>query len=430
MRRTLAFFALGVAAAAGPPAHAAPWSSPAPVPGSSGVGYPYDVALEPDGTAAVAFVRDGIRVAIRSPRGTWSRSRKVSTGRTAVTTPDIAVDAVGEVLVAWTQSDVTGRAPPVGRNVVRVAIRSANGRWGAPQTVGATEHFIEGEPRLATDARGDAVLGWLGASGTGAAAHDLLRAAFRPAGRAFGEAHSLGEAGLDLRLALDGRGVAYAAWTHLSAPSYLESSIRLATRRRRSSWSPATTVTAGKAGGPQLALAPDRHLLIAWRDAQQGLGATRTGLVTVTERTADGLLAPPRLLADTRTPGPQLAVGPTGERLIVWNNTSAVDIDPGPTALYWTVGSQDGTFGPVQSRPGVGPGPLAMLGDGTAVAVWGATTLRAVIRPPGGTFGDAELVARRGQVPVLATGAHTAVAVWLTDGRLTAAARSARFASP
>jgi hypothetical protein len=424
MKRRVASVALGIAAAAGPPADAAVrWSPPAPVPGASGVGYPYDVAVEPDGSAAVAFVRDGIRVAIRSPGGRWSRSRKVSRGRTAVTAPDIAVDKAGEVLVAWTQSAATGRAPPVGRNAVRVAIRTTSGRWRAPRTVGATEHFIEGELRLATDARGDAVLGWRGVNRTASAPHDLLQVAFRPARHGFGEARSLGEAGLDLQLALDDRGVAYAAWTHLLPPSYLKSSIRLAIRMPKRTWSPATTVAADEAGGPQLALTPDRHLLVAWRDAQQGIGATRTGLVTVTERTAGGLLAPPRLLADTRTPGPQLAVGPTGERLIVWSNTSALDIEPGPTALSWAVGSPDGAFGPVEGRLGVGPGPLTMLGDGTAIAVWGATTVRAVVRPPGGTFGDAELIARRGQFPVLAAGARTAVAVWLADGRLMAAER-------
>ncbi|TML09445.1 MAG: hypothetical protein E6G41_00085 [Actinobacteria bacterium] len=312
MKGALAVVALGVAAAAAGPAQARQWSSPAAVPGSFGTGYPYDVAVAADGTAAVAFVRDGVRVANRLPDGRWGRAVKVSTGSHAVASPDVAVDGAGEVLVAWTQSRVTGGAP-VGRNSVRVAIRAANTRWGAPRTVGASEHFIDAELRLATNRRGDAVLAWRGVSARG---HDLLQAAFRPARRRFGDPHPLGEAGFDLQVAIAGRGVAYAAWTHLSPPSFLKSSVRLAARGRRT-WSRPATVAAGDAGGPQLALAPQRHVLIAWREAEQGIGATRTGLAAVTERSADGRLAPPRVLADNETGcgrAPWRAAGGVGGR--------------------------------------------------------------------------------------------------------------------
>jgi hypothetical protein len=302
---------------------------------------------------------------------------------------------------------------------VRVAIRAANGRWGAPHTVGATEHFIDATPRLKTNRRGDAVLGWRGVSAGG---HDLLQAAFRAARRSFGRARSLGEAGFDLQVTIAARGVAYAAWTHLSPPSYLKSSVRLATRGRRT-WSRPATVAAGNAGGPQLALAPHRHVLIAWREAEQGVGATRTGLAAVTERSPDGLIAPPRLLADNRTPGPLVAVGPLGERLVVWADAAALGEEPAPLALSWAVGAEDGTFGFVQRRLGVGSGPLVMLRDGTAIVVWGAGTIQAVVRPPGGSFGRPQLLAPHGSFPVIAGGTRSAVAVWLSDGRLVAARR-------
>ena len=84
MKGALAVVALGVAAAAAGPAQARQWSSPAAVPGSFGTGYPYDVAVAADGTAAVAFVRDGVRVANRLPDGRWGRAVKVSTGSHAV----------------------------------------------------------------------------------------------------------------------------------------------------------------------------------------------------------------------------------------------------------------------------------------------------------------------------------------------------------
>jgi hypothetical protein len=421
MTRSAAILALALTAAVAVPAHAARrWTPPAPVPGSSGTGYPYDVAVAPDGTAAVAFVRDGIRVAIRLPDGRWSRATKVSTGSKAVTGPDVAIDRAGEVLVAWTESRVTGSAP-IGRNSVRVAIRAANGRWRAPKTVGSTEHFIDAELRLKTNGRSDAVLGWRGVSARG---HDLLQTVFRPARGAFGRPHSVGEAGFDLQLALTRRGVAYAVWTHLSPPSYVKSSVRFAVHRR--TWSRPATVAAGDVGGPQLAPAPARHVLIAWREAEQGLGATRTGLAAVTERSADGSFAPPRVLADNRTPGPLVAVGPTGERLVVWADAATLGEEPAPAALSWTVDPGNGTFGSVQRRLGVGQGSLAMLRDGTAIVVWGVDTIQAVVRPPGGGFGAPQVLARHGQFPVIAPGTRSAVAVWLSGGRLIASRRQAR----
>jgi hypothetical protein len=421
MKRALPLLALGLAAAAAAPAPARQWSVAAPVPGSFGAGYPYDVAVASDGAAAVAFVRDGIRVAIRLPDGTWSRATKVSTGSNAVAGPDVAVDGAGEILVAWTQSRVTGSAP-IGRNSVRVVIRAANGRWEAPHTVGATEHFIDAGLRLRANRRGDAVLGWRGVSSRG---HDLLQAAFRPARHGFGGAHSLGEAGFDLQLAVAGRGVAYAAWTHLSPPSYLRSSVRLATRGRRR-WSRPATIAADDAGGPQLALAPHRQVLIAWRAAEQGIGATRTGLAAVTERSPDGMVAPPRLLASNRTPGPLVAVGPSGERLVVWADATALGDEPAPAALSWVAGPGIDSFGFAQRQLGVGPGPMAMLRDGTAIVVWGAGTIQAVVRPPGGSFGKPQLLAPRGQFPVIAAGTRSAFAVWLSGGRLMAARRQPR----
>ena len=426
MKRALAVLAFCAAAVAASPAQARrPWTQPTTVPGSDGAGYPYKVVLMRDGTAAVVFVRDGVRVALRSPLGAWGEARRVSTGHTAVATPDIATGASGELLVTWTQSRTTD-VVPVGRNSVKLAIRSASGRWSAPHTVGATEHFVTGEPRLAANARGDAVLGWLGVSSRSSDARDVLRVAYRPAFGHFGAAHAFGQAGFDLRLVIGSRGGVFAAWSHLAPPSYLRSSVRLAKRTRRGPWSHAQTIAGRDAGGPQLALLPGGRLLIAWRGSERGIGALRTGIVTVAERAPGGLLSPREALSPAPSPGPQLAAGPSGEVLVVWNDTAAIEADPGVPSLFWTVGTAEpeGTsFAPVEARPGVGQGPLAMFGDGTAVMVWGSTTVHAVVRHPGETFGEDEIIARSGGFPVLAARRHRAVAVWLDGGRLVLARR-------
>jgi hypothetical protein len=131
---------------------------------------------------------------------------------------------------------------------------------------------------------------------------------------------------------------------------------------------------------------------------------------------------PRQSLSPIRSPGPQLAVGPSGEALVVWSNAAATDDDAGVPSLFWTAGSA-GSFAAVETRPGVGQGTLAMYGDGTALMVWGSTTVHAIVRPPGGTFGNDEIIGPSGGFPVLAARGHRAVAVWLDDGRLVLARR-------
>jgi hypothetical protein len=421
MMRTLATLAaLAIFGAA--PAVAAPWTSPAPVPGSNGVGFPYDAAAWRDGTTAVAFIRDGIRVALRAPGGRWTPAERVSSGDTGVAAPDVAVDAAGEVIVAWTQNTVHAAAPSQGRVYVRVAIRSTVGRWSAPQTVGRTRHLVDGQPRLAANASGDAVLAWRGVRPTGT--RDLLQAVYRRPAGVFGAAQSLSEPGTDLQVALDDHGTAFAVWSHPRPPSGVASSIRLATRGRTGAWARPQTIYAGNAGDPQLAVPGDGPLLLAWRGAQVGVGATRTGFAMLAERT-DATTSEPRLLSHTRTLGPQLAANAAGEAVVAWTAPSeALDPTAGAPVLYSSTRPRGGAFGPVQIATGLRAGPLAMLSDGTAITVWSGTGLRAAARTPGGAFTTAEMIASRGDFPVLAAGDDLAVAVWLDRGRLTAAARA------
>ena len=79
----------------------------------------------------------------------------------------------------------------------RAAIRGADadGRWGAPRTLGRTGHFIDGQPRLATNARGDAVVLWRGLRGSGSRARTCCRPPTGPpAARSDARGHSASRA--------------------------------------------------------------------------------------------------------------------------------------------------------------------------------------------------------------------------------------------
>jgi hypothetical protein len=350
---------LAAAVAAAPARAADPWSAPAPVPGSSGAGFPYDVAAAADGAAAVAYIQDGIRVTVRRPGGDWTAPRKVSTGHTGVASPDVEIDRRGEILVAWTQNTVLGPAPPRGPNYVRVASRRTDGDWSAPRTVGRTRHFVDGNPRLAVDEDGDAVVGWHGVRRRGSSVRDELQVAYRPAGGAFGSARSLEVGAIDHAVAIGARGVAYATWAVTVPPAHVRSAIRLAHRTASGAWTRPVTVFADRAGGPQLGLPGDGSLLLAWRGGQQGIGATRTGVAMAAEGVA-GAIGPAKVLSPARTLGPKLAVTRSGEAIVAWTAVGGA-LDPaagapGPLLGRATrrrgVRSRRGRSGPAVRRGG------------------------------------------------------------------------------
>ena len=82
-------------------AAAAGWSEPMAMPGSTGAGFPYAVAIGRDGLAVVAFQRHSMRVTVRE-HGRWTAvARPVSSGRGGTGAPAVAVTSTGEIVVAW-----------------------------------------------------------------------------------------------------------------------------------------------------------------------------------------------------------------------------------------------------------------------------------------------------------------------------------------
>jgi hypothetical protein len=86
--------------------------------------------------------------------------------------------------------------------------------------------------------------------------------------------------------------------------------------------------------------------------------------------------------------------------------------------LYWTARPAGGEFSAVNAAAGVRAEALAVLADGTAVAVDARDGISSAVRPPGGVFGAPLRVASAGDFPALATDGRSATAVWLARGRL------------
>ena len=394
------------------PAAAAPgWSRARDIPGSAGAGFPFDVDAGPRGTAAVVFVREGVQVARRDARGRWHAPERVSPAGASVTAPDVELAGRGEIVVAWTQA-LTGRAlPPSGPNEIRVAVRRRNGAW-RDRAVGRTRHFVDAGLQLAVNARGDAAVIWRGGS------RDLLLAAARPAGGTFRRGSPLGERGSDQRVAIDAQGRTFATWTRTIPPQYLTSEIRFASRAPGGAWPRPATVAAGRVGGPELALVPGEPVVLAWREDELGLGATRSGLPVVAVRPEAGGWSPPRRLSEVRTQELHLGVSASAEVLVAWSATPPAYPQTGERALYSAARPRGEDFGPVARTSGLLGGPLAVLADGSAVTVAAAGGIDAAVRPPGGVFAPVGRLTNGGEFPSLSGWGATAVAVWAARGRL------------
>ena len=405
----------GVAAADAP---AAAWSSASDVSGTAGAGFPFDVDVGPRGTAAVAFVRRGVQVVRRDALGRWHAPERVSPARASVTAPDIELTGRGEIVLAWTQAVARRALPPVGPNEIRVAVRRRNGGWRG-RAVGRTRHFIDAGLRLAVNLRGDAVVVWSGSRRGGS--RDVLLAAGRRAGHAFGRAKSIGEPGSDQRVAVDPHGRALMAWTRTIPPEHLASQIRFATREPGGAWARPATVASGRVGGPELAIVPGGSLVLAWREDELGLGATRTGLPAVAVRSESGDWSTPSQLSEVRTTGLHLGVSARAEVLATWSPAPPAFPQPAERALYAASRPQGQDFGPVMRTGGVLDGPLAVLADGSAVTVAAGAGIEAAVRPPNGAFAPAGRLTRGGDFPSLSAWGDVALAVWAVRGRLRAA---------
>jgi hypothetical protein len=391
----------------------AAWSRASVVPGTAAAGFPFDVAVGRDGVTAVAYIRGGLRVAVRDASGRWRRARRVSVGRAPITAPDVEVSAGGEVIVAWTQS--ARRAAPVrGPNHIELALRTRGGRWGSPRAVGVSQHFIAADPRLAVNDRGDAVVMWRGQAGR----RDVLRAALRRAGGKFHRGASLGEGGIDQRVLMDPAGRARAMWTRTIPPQHLHSEIRYATTTGRGGWTAARTVHSGSDGGAAFGLAPDGSVVAAWRSGEEGIGATRVGQVTVAVSDAGGAFGPARSPSDVRADEVHVGVSTAGEAVVAWS--PALDDISGASdrVLYWATRPLGGDFSAVNVTPGTRAGAFGLLDDGTALTVDDGHGIESSVRPPAGAFGPPEQIASAGDFPLLATAGRTAVTVWLSRGRL------------
>src|SRR5439155_18272785 len=107
------------------------------------------LAVTPNGHALAAWIEDGV-VRVSDGDGatrTWTPALTISQ-RGASGDPAVALDPAGDAVVAWTQGTEAA-----------AAFRPANGGWGEPVDLGSAAQSAD--PHVAIDDAGNAVAVWL-----------------------------------------------------------------------------------------------------------------------------------------------------------------------------------------------------------------------------------------------------------------------------
>src|SRR5206468_7141606 len=166
-------------------------------------------------------------------------------------------------------------------------------------------------------------------------------------------------------------------------------------------WSSARRISRQPASEPQIAVASDGQVVVAWREAgfdSEGDGIQRGGAGAAIGTTA-GTFAAPQHVADANTAGAQLATSPAGETVLAWS-----DSDESGGNLRYAVRPNGGEFGAPQDVLGGHAGVLSTLPDGSVLAFWGRDRIHAVTRHVHGDFGAAETISPTGLFPAAADG--------------------------
>jgi len=141
-----------------------PWGPPQPLAGDASVDAPA-VTLDAAGNATVVWIAsaDGVTFAARAMRrdaasGTWSAPHDFTRAPGALADPrtQVRADASGNAIAAWLEHDAS-----TGVAFVRAAVWSA-GAWSAPTTLSdpADAWVADGPPQIAPDASGGALVAW------------------------------------------------------------------------------------------------------------------------------------------------------------------------------------------------------------------------------------------------------------------------------
>ena len=390
------------------------------------------LAVDPSGDAVAVWERvdpDGNRIVQAAARDGWTFRRRVDLslpGRNA-DAPAVAIDREGGAVVVWQ------RFSEFGHWVVQGATRGADGTFASLGDLSDSSSDDEA-PQVAVDPAGDAVAVWEQDD------HQRnivsIQAAARSAGGALvslGELSLPGQSGEQddesPQVALDRAGDALAVWEHFDGANFVvQSAVRpagAATFGAPVDASLPQSTAHEDAVGPQVAVDPAGNEIVVWALGGGSDGNHWAVQAAVRPPAATRFDAPQELSVADQNQDPQVAVDQADDAIAVWQRfdgarafVDAASLPVGASA--WSAVELAGTANP--SSPQVALDPA-----GDTVAAWNDTnsvnqTVGTAYRPAGKSFSTPGSLSRPG---ANATDPHVALdqagqtyAVWVgSDGK-------------
>jgi len=291
-----------------------------------------EVTVDARGDAIATWEgRSGVEAAIKPVGGGWLAPQIVGSPRgEEPQEPQLASDASGEAIVV-APLQVRGR----GSAGIQAALRPSGGTFSPPQRISLhPEDALD--PRIAMNARGDAVVVWDAQVRSGC----LLRAAFRPAGGAWGAPRAVPD-GREYcrgrhRVAIDERGDAMLAWVAMRGSTML---VETASRGVSGRWSAQRVIGSASAaaeppGVPQLGMDLRGDAIVLWTDPALVLGGRRTMWARI--RPAGRRWGALERIADVAyESSPSFAMDVRGDAAVVWEDKHGIEAALHPASGGW-----------------------------------------------------------------------------------------------
>jgi PKD domain len=358
------------------------------------------VAVDADGNALAMWRRipDGrhsrVQAAYRPAGGDWGPTQDVTSASDFAAQPHVVVDAAGRFTAAW----LLGTAAPV----VQVAqMPPGGGPFGPPQTISSPG---AAQVDLATNARGDAVAGWI-VPATPSTSYAV--AATAPAGAPFGGEQTLSPvtdnaSGAHVAIASDGRAVV--VWTQFKGVAPTGATNAASDAGPGSSFGPRQTLSAAATDNAQAEVAVDGagSAVAVWIVSPPGASLATQLASAVRPAGRDGWTGRQLVATGSDIAHPRVAAATDGEAIVTWEDHP----DGEPGALRGAVrAAGESTFGPGQvlsDTANPGEARVAVDGQGNGFATWftdkavqvagydaAGPVLSGVVVPPTGAVGEA-----------------------------------------
>lgn len=326
------------------------------------------VAVDARGHAFAVWVRadggtDSIWFNRYVPGSGWDAAEKVRTRLAGkASSPQVAIDEQGDALVVWAQFDGTRRTVWASRLVAGLA-------WGTPSRLTADPFTDADCPRIATDARGGAMVVWRQFDDS--VSRNIWASRYVP-GSGWSHAELVGQQGagnaFDPQIAVEPSGHAFVLW---AVPGSRRSSVWANRFVMGRGWQGAVSINPGHLGDvldPRLVCGANGLAMAVWC---QRVG-THYGVWASRHVPGHGWDGPERVGVDlsTSASSPQIAINARGDAMAVWDQSDglggSVWVNRYVPARGWGMAS------PVAiDQLGDATSPQVVLDDaGNAMAMW------------------------------------------------------------